>query len=144
MRRILTPHWSIDVDESFEARVVDGDLKMVSAGPPMRTVLVSVLVPPASLAPYEVLSKAGAAPDGVEVLDTIGRGDDDEARLGHWCAEETMNGGGTQYSLYCSTARRGQLVRITFVSDVADDKVWAVGCWDSLEFQVTPHPETFD
>ncbi|GAB3561186.1 hypothetical protein [Spelaeicoccus albus] len=144
MRRVLTPHWSIDLDESFESRVVDGDLKMVSAGPPMRTVLVSVLVPPASLAPFEVLSQAGAAPDGVEVLERIGGGDDDEARLGHWCAEEAMDGSATQYSLYCSTARRGQLVRITFVSDVAADKSWALDSWNSLEFQVTPHPETFD
>lgn len=142
MRRVLTPHWSIEVDESFTARVVDGDLKMVSEGPPMRTVVVSVLVPPASIPPFEVLAKAGAAPDDVTVLDTVGHGGDDEARIGHWCREDSGDGTGVQYSLYASTARRGQLVQIVFVSDDADDKEWALGCWESLKFQVEPHPES--
>src|SRR4051812_1421654 len=45
-RRDVPADWSIELDDSFQGRVVDGSLQFVSAGPPMRTVWLAVWSPP--------------------------------------------------------------------------------------------------
>ena len=47
-RRGLTKEWSIELDRSFQGRVVDGDLQLLSVGPPVRTIWIAVWSPPVS------------------------------------------------------------------------------------------------
>ncbi|WGW13864.1 hypothetical protein LWF01_09045 [Saxibacter everestensis] len=141
-RRPLTPHWSVELGEEFESRVLDGDLQLVSAGPPVRTVWASVYAPPLEMPLTEILSEARDYPEqlggGVEVIESAS---EDELRLAHWYGEEID--GRLQHSLFTYTARRGELVSLTFISDSADDKQWALDTWATLEFQRDPHPESF-
>lgn len=131
MRRV-TSDWSLDLDDSFEGRVVDENLQFVSAGPPVRTVLVAVWTPPESDSPWEVLEwiRRDVHPDPVERFESGGPGDE-EVAYASWYPE-TVDGR-EQWGLYAYTVRRGSYVQLACLCD-EPDLDWALGVWRSLTF----------
>jgi hypothetical protein len=140
-RRPLSPFWSLEIDESFVSQVVEGDLQMVSPGPPVRTVWAALFAPPLQMSPAEILGEAGEYPPTAEV-ETFQHETDEELRLAHWYQEEADGRGVRPWALYGYAARRGELVTLSFLSDSEADKRWALKAWDSLRFQPEAHPES--
>jgi hypothetical protein len=131
VRRELTSGWSVEVDESFASRVVDGDLQMVSAGPPVRTIWVAMWTPPEEERPEDVLANvtADGEPPGAERLD---HRSEDGATVGmaFWYRED--QDGRETWTLSTYTARRGSYLQLTCSCDDPSDHDWAVGVWRSL------------
>jgi len=109
-RRGLTKEWSIELDPSFQGRVVDGDLQLVSLGPPIRTIWIAVWSPPVSQPVDRTL--AGIAQDinprPVQRFAEAGA-DDSERRLAGWYPEAVD--GRTQWGLHAYTVRRGPMCK---------------------------------
>ncbi|MDR1998865.1 MAG: hypothetical protein LBQ06_02840 [Frankiaceae bacterium] len=135
-RRDVTADWSIELDDSFQGRAVDGTLQFVSAGPPMRTVWLAAWSPPmtesaeANIAWAKKTAASGAAPgQGEREFDEPGA-DSGEARYARWCKEAPD--GQPRWALNAYTARRGDLVQGAFLSDSPEDLAWALTAWRSL------------
>jgi len=132
-RRGLTKEWSIELDPSFQGRVVDGDLQLVSLGPPIRTIWIAVWSPPVSQPVDRTL--AGIAQDinprPVQRFAEAGA-DDSERRLAGWYPEAVD--GRTQWGLYAYTVRPGSYVQAAFITDVEADLAWALTAWRSLRW----------
>ncbi len=131
VRRRLTDEWSIDLDESFAARVVDGDMQLVSAGPPVRTVWLAIWSPPPEMPLQEVAHtvRAEQRSDPVERFD---ESSGDEVRLASWHCENVD--GRVQWGLYGYTIRQGTYVQSAFIGDDAAERQWALDAWRSLRF----------
>jgi hypothetical protein len=133
-RRGLTRNWSIDLDESFKGRVKDGDLQLVSPGPPVRTIWVAVWSPPPDQSPdatiENILRHAHPAPR--QRFQEAGA-DQDELRYASWY-DETV-GERHQWGLYAYTVRRGTYVQAAFLVDEPADLDWALAAWRSLRFE---------
>ena len=134
MRRRMTGEWSIDLDESFRGRVVDGDLQFVSLGPPKRSIWVAVWSPPESESPDTVLAgiREDVNPSPLERFEEPGAGPG-ERRYASWYPERTEDG--EQWGLYGYTVRRGSYVQIVLLGGSADDREWALATWRSLRFE---------
>ena len=139
MRRGLTRTWSIDLDESFQARVVDGSLQLVSPGPPRCTIWVNVWNPPEDETPDQVLAPIleDAHPHPDQQFQETGA-DAAEIRFASWYPEDVE--GTTQWGLYAYTIRPGSYVQAAFLCDTADELDWALAAWRSLRF-TPPDPE---
>ncbi len=142
-RRNLSEQWSIELDDSFRGQVVDGDLELVSPGPPRRTVLLALWYPPPERSPQELMAwvLAEVNPDPLERFQEGPRPEDpdpdpDELRYGSWYPE-TIDGR-TQYALYGYVVRRGSYVQAAFFVDDASERDWALTTWRSLRY--TPAP----
>ncbi|MDQ1672781.1 MAG: hypothetical protein QOC98_1343 [Frankiaceae bacterium] len=136
-RRTLSEHWSIDLDDSFTGQVVDGDLQLVSPGPPPRTVLLALWYPPSERSPEELMAwvLAEVNPDPVERFQESD--DPDELRYASWYPE-TVDGQ-TQYALYGYVVRRGSYVQAAFFADDAAQRDWALATWRSLHYSPPQH-----
>ncbi|MDQ1636330.1 MAG: hypothetical protein QOJ32_3139 [Frankiaceae bacterium] len=136
-RRTLSEHWSIDLDDSFTGQVVDGDLQLVSPGPPPRTVLLALWYPPPERSPEELMAwvLAEVNPDPVERFQESD--DPDELRYASWYPE-TVDGQ-TQYALYGYVVRRGSYVQAAFFADDAAQRDWALATWRSLQYSPPQH-----
>lgn len=132
-RRNLSEQWSIDLDESFRGRVVDGDLQLVSPGPPVRTIWLAIWYPDLDQGPETLLGRvlAEVNPNPLEKFEEVGT-DDGELRYASWYPE-TVDGR-RQWSLYGYVVRRGSYVQSAFFCDRAEDKQWALDTWRSLRF----------
>jgi len=133
MRRQLTEDWSIELDEEYASRVVDGNLQLAAPSRP-RTIRIAVWSPPETEEPKALLewTKQEARPDPEWFTEEQGAGTD-ELRYASWYAESGERG--TQYSLYGYTVRRGSVVQGAFISDAPDDREWALETWRSLRHQ---------
>ncbi len=133
MRRQMTTDWSIDLDSSYSGRIVDGNLEFVSAGPPRRSVWVSVWNPPETVSPDDILAgiREGMNPEPVERFEEHGA-EQDELRLASWYSEPAERG--EQWGLYGYTVRRGSYVQIALLADSPHDRDWALATWRSLRF----------
>jgi len=132
-RRGLTTEWSIDVDESFDSRVVDEDLQLVSPGPPVRTVWVAVWSPPEEQSPADVLKDIRADVNPHPTARFVEPGSEPgELRYASWYPEES--GGRDQWSLYGYTVRRGSYVQLACIVDDPAERDWALETWRSLRF----------
>lgn len=133
-RRNLTAEWSIDLEESFEGRVVDGDLQLVSGGMPPRTLWVAIWNPPPELPVEEVLQTLAGDlnPDPVERFEEPGSAPQ-ERRLASWYPEEVE--GRPQWGLYGYTVRPGCYVQLAVLVDSPEDRDWALTAWRSLRYQ---------
>lgn len=135
-RRDVTADWSVELDDSFQGRVVDGSLQFVSVGPPVRTVWLAVWSPPSS-EPAEAniawakktAAASGVEDSGMQEFEEPGA-DADELRYARWY-HETVDGR-PRWALHAYTARRGDLVQAAFLSDSPDDRDWALSSWRSL------------
>jgi hypothetical protein len=137
--RELTEDWSIDVDDSFRGRVVDGDLQLVSLGPPLRTVWITVWAPPPGTVEDVLAGIARSAhPDPVERFEERSS-DDAEVRIASWYPEPTADGG-AQWGLYAYTVRDGSYVQSAFLTDHEADRDWALKTWRSLTFTPCHRP----
>jgi hypothetical protein len=132
-RRRLTQEWSIELDPSFVGRVVDGDLQLVSPGPPVRTIWIAVWSPPLSQPVDETLAEiaADAHPNPTQSFTEAGV-EDDERRYGSWYPE-TVDGR-TQWGFYGYTVRPGSYVQAAFITDEGTDLPWALQTWRSLRW----------
>lgn len=126
----LTDTWSIELDDSFAARLVDNDLQFVSAGPPPRSVWLAIWSPPEELDADEVVAmiRADLHPEPVASFDEVG--DDDRPRLASWYPETVE--GRTHWGLYGYSLGDGAFVQSAFL--VPDDThlPWALEAWRSL------------
>jgi len=130
VRRELTTGWSVEVDESFASRVVDGDLQMVSAGPPVRTIWVATWYPPEEESPEQILAAViDDPPLGGERLDERSA-DGQVLGVAYWHREDQDDR--ETWTLSSHTARRGSYVQLTCYCDDPSDHDWAVGVWRSL------------
>lgn len=133
-RRDLTNEWSMDLHESFRGRVVDGDLQLVSPGPPVRTIWIAVWNPPADMSPTDVLDGISRnAPVSPEMRFEEQGVDANEFRYGSWYAETVEDR--KQWGLYAYTVRPGSHVQAAFLTDEEADLDWALTTWRSLRFQ---------
>jgi hypothetical protein len=131
-RRNLSDQWSIDLDDSFRGTVVDGDLQLVSPGPPPRTILLALWYPPAERSPEELMAwvLAEVNPDPLERFQETDN--PDELRYGSWYPE-TIDGV-TQWAFYGYVVRRGSYVQAAFFVDDATERDWALATWRSLRY----------
>jgi hypothetical protein len=138
-RRNLSEQWSIDLDESFAGQVVDGDLQLVSPGPPVRTVWLALWYPPPEHGPEKLLEwvLAEVNPNPTKRFDE-GGADNDELRYASWYPEEIE--GRAQWALYGYVVRRGSYVQAAFFSEREEDLDWALGTWRSLRFRAPAGP----
>jgi hypothetical protein len=138
-RRSLSEQWSVDLDDSFSGRVVDGDLQLVSPGPPPRTIWLAIWYPPPEHTPATLLEwvLSEVNPNPAERFEEAGT-DEDELRYASWYSEEVD--GHRQWALYCYVVRRGSYVQAAFFSDLAEDQAWALATWRSLRFTATGSP----
>jgi hypothetical protein len=132
-RRNLSEQWSIDLDESFTGQVVNGDLQLVSPGPPPRSILLAIWYPPAEHGPEKLLEwvLAEVNPNPTERFEEIGT-DEGELRYASWYPEDVD--GGRRWALYGYVVRRGSYVQSAFFSPRAEDRDWALDTWRSLRF----------
>jgi hypothetical protein len=138
-RRNLSEQWSIDLDASFRGTVVDGDLQLVSPGPPPRTIWLAIWYPGAEHGPETLMDwvKAEVNPRPVARFEEAGT-DDGELRYASWYPEDMTDAGGRrrrQWALYGYVVRRGSYVQAAFFSDLEADQAWALETWRSLRFQ---------
>lgn len=138
-RRGITQHWSVELDEDFADRVVEGDLQFVSPGPPPRTVWIALFSPDGEDPAQVVAEIERNAPEETEQVFREGGPDRDaqdqgERRLAVWLAEDID--GHRQHALYAYVARPDQLLQAAFISDDAADLHWALAAWRSLRFSV--------
>ena len=132
-RRNLSEQWSIDLDDTFRGQVVDGDLQLVSPGPPPRTIWLAIWYPGPEHGP-ETLREwvlAEVNPNPVERFDEPGS-DAGELRYASWYPEDVD--GRRQWSLYGYVMRRGSYVQAAFFSALEADRDWALTTWRSLRF----------
>ena len=131
--RGLTREWSIELDPSFKSRVVDGDLQLVSPGPPARTIWIAVWSPPETQSIEKTIAdiEADANPHPVQQFIEPGA-DADEQRFGSWYSETV--GDRVQWGLYAYTVRRGSYVQAAFIGDEENDLAWALEAWRSLRW----------
>lgn len=153
-RRTLSGQWSIDLDGTFAGEVVDGDLRLVSPGPPLRTILLAIWYPPPERSPEELMSwvLAEVNPDPLERFQESGPDPDDpnpddpnpddpdpdELRYASWYPE-TVDGR-TQWALYGYAVRRGSYVQAAFFADDAAERDWALETWRSLRHDPSGNP----
>lgn len=132
-RRGLTKEWSIELDRSFQGRVLDGDLQLLSVGPPMRTIWIAVWSPPVSQPVAKTLAdiEADAHPSPRRHFSEVGA-DGIERRLGSWYPESVE--GRIQWGLYGYTVRPGSYVQAAFLTDDESDLDWALEAWRSLRW----------
>ncbi|KAF1808008.1 hypothetical protein P152DRAFT_257992 [Eremomyces bilateralis CBS 781.70] len=131
-RRPLTPEWSIELDDSFVARVIDGELRMLSMGPPVRTIWFIVWCTPEE--PHtDTLNRImdNAHPSPKERFIEVGA-DEDEVRYGSWYPSTVS--GHHQWGLYGYTMRHGSYVQAAFLTDEESDRDWALAAWRSLRY----------
>ena len=135
-RRNLSDRWSIELDDSFTGQVVDGDLELVSPGPPPRTILLAIWYPPVERSPEELMAwvLAEVNPDPLERFTETDQAD--ELRYGSWYPE-TVDGR-TQWALYGYVVRRGSYVQAAFFVDGPAERDWALATWRSLRFAPAP------
>ncbi|HSP36627.1 MAG TPA: hypothetical protein VLR26_02615 [Frankiaceae bacterium] len=132
-RRKLSDQWSVELDDTFTGRLVDGDLQLVSPGPPVRTIWLALWYPPIEHDPEKLLDwvLAEVNPNPVERFEEVGA-DEGELRYASWYPEEVD--GRAQWALYGYVVRRGFYVQAAFFCDRPEDKDWAVATWRSLRF----------
>jgi hypothetical protein len=125
----LTDTWSIDLDESFAARLVDNDLQFVSAGPPPRSVWLAIWSPPEELSTAEVVEmiRADLHPAPVASFDELG---DQWPRLASWYSE-TVDGR-THWGLYGYSLGAGAFVQSAFLVPDETHLPWALEAWRSV------------
>ena len=136
-RRTLSEQWSIDLDDSFSGSVVDGDLQLVSPGPPPRTIWLAIWYPGAEHGPEKLMEwvKAEVNPKPVARFEEIGT-DAGELRYASWYPEDVPEEAGRrQWALYGYVVRRGSYVQAAFFSDLESDQAWALETWRSLRFR---------
>jgi hypothetical protein len=137
-RRKLSEQWSLDLDESFTGRLVDGDLQLFSPGPPARTIWLAIWYPGPEHGPETLMQwvLAEVNPEPVERFEEIGHGEDgldeNELRYASWYPDEVD--GRRQWALYGYVVRRGSYVQSAFFSETPEDKDWALRTWRSLRF----------
>jgi hypothetical protein len=140
-RRQLTKAWSVELDDGFDSRRVDGDLQLLHRGPPVRTIWVAVWGPPADLDPRDVLQKIleDVHPDPVERFREASD-DGEEVRYASWYPERSDRG--TQWSLYAYTVRRGSYIQLACLVDDGDEggRDWALRTWRSLGYAPPDQP----
>jgi hypothetical protein len=136
VRRALSEQWSIELDESFRGQVVNGDLQLVSTGPPPRTIWLALWYPPAEHGPEKLLEwvLAEVNPDPLERFEEIGT-DEDELRYASWYPEE--GDGARRWALYGYVVRRGSYVQSAFFVDDPSEREWALTTWRSLRFRAS-------
>jgi hypothetical protein len=128
-RRRLTEHWSIDLDDSFASRVVEGELQLVSPGPPVRTIWLGVWDTSDESLPDTIRRiRESQHADPLERFEEAGA-DADEKRIASWYPEEDHHG------LYAYTVRPGSCVQASFLVDDPADKDWALSAWRSLRYE---------
>lgn len=132
-RRGLTKEWSIELDPSFQGRVVEGDLQLLSLGPPIRTIWIAVWNPPVSQPVDQTLADivADVNPNPTRRFQESGA-DASERRYASWYPE--LQDGRKQWGLYAYTVRPGSYVQAAFLSDVEADLDWALRAWRSLRW----------
>jgi hypothetical protein len=137
-RRALSEQWSIDLDDSFSGQVVDGDLRLVSPGPPTRTIWLAIWYPPPEHGPETLLTwvLAEVNPTPLERFEEVGL-DAGELRYASWYPEEVD--GRQQWALYGYVMRRGSYVQAALFSEVQADRDWALATWRSLR-HAAPEP----
>ncbi len=132
-RRKLSREWSIELDPSFDSRVVDGDLQLMSLDPHVRTIWLSIWSPPPTDSVDDLLRgiRDDAHPHPVNRYSEQGS-DESEKRYGSWYSENV--GGRTQWGLYAYTVRPGTYVQAAFLTDFESDLGWALETWRSLRW----------
>jgi hypothetical protein len=132
-RRGLTREWSIDLDPTFDGRVVDGDLQLMSVDPHVRTIWLSIWSPPATESVDDLLRgiRDDAHPNPVQRY-SEGGSDEHEQRFASWYAENVD--GRRQWGLYAYTVRPGTFVQAAFLTDYESDLDWALEAWRSLRW----------
>lgn len=134
VRRRLTHEWSIDVDDSFRAHVVDEDLQLVSPGPPVRTVWIAVWSPPPTRSPDDILDDIlHDVHPSPQLRFREDGADTDELRYASWYPE--TDEGREQWGLYAYTVRPGVYVQTALLTDDPADLDWALTTWRSLRFR---------
>lgn len=140
-RRNLSEQWSIDLDESFSGRVVDGDMQLVSPGPPTRTIWLALWYPPPEHGPETLMQwvLAEVNPDPEERFEEIGWDvngpDEGELRYASWYPDEVD--GRKRWALYGYIVRRGSYVQSAFFVDEPSQRDWALATWRSLLYRPT-------
>jgi len=132
-RRRLTADWSIELDTTFQGRVVDGDLQLVSVGPPVRTIWLGVWSPPLTDPVEQTLAviAGDAHPRPTQRFVEAGS-DPNEQRFASWYPEDVD--GRRQWGLYGYTVRPGTYVQAAFLIDGEEDLPWALSAWRSLRY----------
>jgi hypothetical protein len=137
-RRRLTNEWSIDLNDSFRGRVVDGDLQLISPGPPARTIWITVWQTAPDLSTAHLLEQIlqDVHPNPTWKVREDGA-DRDELRYASWYPE--IDNGREQWGLYAYTLRPGSYVQAALLTDKPADPNWALTTWRSLRFQAATH-----
>jgi antitoxin YqcF len=132
-RRQITVEWSIEIDNSFVGRVVDGDLRFVSVVPPVRTIWLAVRASPTKDTPTETLAwiQQNVHPSPQQRFHETGA-NPKELRYASWYPE-TVDGR-QQWNLNAYTIRRGSYVQAAFVADEPAELNWALATWRSLRY----------
>jgi len=132
-KRELTENWSIDLDDSFEGRIVDDSLQLVSLGPPMRTVWINVWGS-AAASTTDTLSwiKAESNPNALRRFEEQSN-DGDQLRFAAWYPE--LDDDGQHWTLHAYTVRPEGFVNAAIETESEDDLEWALAVWRSCEFQ---------
>jgi hypothetical protein len=133
-RRNLSEQWSLDLDDSFSGQLVDGDLQLVSPGPPVRTIWLAIWYPPPEHGPETLMTwvLAEVNPDPVERFEEVGT-DEGELRYASWYPEEVD--GARRWALYGYVVRQGSYVQAAFFVDDPSERDWALATWRSLRFR---------
>jgi hypothetical protein len=126
----LSESWSIDIDESFAARIVDNDLQFVSPGPPPRSIWLAIWSPPEQMVEHEVVAmiRGDLHPSPEQSFDEVDeRG---RARLATWYPETVDDR--THWGLYGYTLGDDAFVQSAFLVPDATLLDWALDVWRSL------------
>ncbi len=126
----LIESWSIEIDDTFTARVVGNDLQLVSPGPPPRSAWLAVWSPPEDMDVDAVVAmiRGDMHPDpeqSFEELDDAGR-----PRLASWYPETVE--GRTHWGLYGYTLGAEAFVQSAFLVPDPSLLPWALEAWRSL------------
>jgi hypothetical protein len=132
-RRKLTPDWSIEIEPTFQGRMVEGVLQLVDPGPPTRTIWLSIWgVPPTGTGGVLDEIRTGANPAALERYDEMGA-DRTEHRFATWYPETVE--GRKQWALYAYTLRPEGYAQAAFIVDDPAALGWALNAWRSLRFR---------
>jgi hypothetical protein len=133
-RRNISDDWSLELEDGFTGRVVDGDLQLVHPGPPPRTIWLALWYPSPEHDAETLMSwvLAEVNPDPLERFEEPGT-DEGELRYASWYPEEVD--GHRQWALYGYVVRRLSYVQAAFFSDRESDRGWALETWRSLRYQ---------
>jgi hypothetical protein len=131
-RQRMTAEWSIEVPIGFQRRAVDGTLRLVNPGPPVRTIWIDIWNPPPDVDEEQMLAEFRSAPRPPDAVtyDEAGA-EPSEHRLGSWYRE--LVEGREQWSLYAYTIRPSAYVQGAFIGS-DNDPDWTLRAWRSLDY----------